>query len=106
MKVNHKSGVLTEPYFPPAQIGKNETAGSRTRTGHAGSGDMAAGDRVSMSRNAVLLAEGMRTAQNSPDVRTDRVASLRDRIENGAYAINSKELALNLLREEPGLFNY
>ena len=61
-------------------------------------------DSVSVSRDALLLQEAKRTAQAAPDVRSDVVASLREQIQNGTYAMDSAEIASHLLAEEPGLF--
>ncbi len=34
-----------------------------------------------------------------PEVRADKVAELKERIRNGEYQVDSKKLALNLLKE-------
>ncbi|MDR1776721.1 MAG: flagellar biosynthesis anti-sigma factor FlgM [Desulfovibrio sp.] len=64
------------------------------------------GDRVSVSQDALLMTEARRTAQNAPDVRADKVEALRIQVANGAYKPDSKLIAQNLLREEPGLFRF
>ena len=62
------------------------------------------GDTVSVSQDAVLMNEAQRTAQNTPDVRTEQVEALRIQVANGTYKPDSRLIAENLIREEPGLF--
>ena len=62
------------------------------------------GDTVSVSREARLLSEALRTAETSPDVRTDKVEALRIQVAEGTYRPDSRLIAENLLREEPNLF--
>lgn len=64
----------------------------------------AGGDTISVSRDALLLTEARRTAQNTPDVRADRVAELREQVDNGTYTIDAQAIAESLVREEPSLF--
>ncbi|MBQ9405623.1 MAG: flagellar biosynthesis anti-sigma factor FlgM [Desulfovibrio sp.] len=64
----------------------------------------AQGDTVTVSQDALLLTEARRTAQNTPDVRADKVASLRIQVANGTYKPDSRLIAENLVREEPWLF--
>ena len=51
-----------------------------------------------------MLTEARRTAQNTPDVRAEKVEALRTQVSNGTYKPDSKLIAANLVREEPGLF--
>ncbi|MCR5813848.1 MAG: flagellar biosynthesis anti-sigma factor FlgM [Desulfovibrio sp.] len=61
-------------------------------------------DSVSLSHDAQLLMEAKRAAQAAPDVRQDKVEALRQQVANGTYHIDSRQLAEQLVREEPGLF--
>lgn len=61
-------------------------------------------DKISMSREALLLTEALRAAQNAPDVRTDKVASLKSAIENGTYNINARLIAERIAVEEISIF--
>ncbi|MDR1856574.1 MAG: flagellar biosynthesis anti-sigma factor FlgM [Desulfovibrio sp.] len=63
------------------------------------------GDTVTVSKDALLLTEGRRVAQNAPDVRADKVERLRIEVENGTYKPDSKLIAESLVREEPQLFS-
>lgn len=71
---------------------------------HAGTGYAAQGDSISVSQDALLLSEAHRVAQNTPDVRADKVEALRLQVANGTYKADSRLIAANLLREEPALF--
>ena len=62
------------------------------------------GDTVNVSQDAVLMNQAARTAQNTPDVRTEQVEALRIQVANGTYKPDSRMIAENLVREEPGLF--
>lgn len=107
MKINHKAGALSDPYHLPAHVSRNDTANVRSKAEHKAGAQptqLSAGDRVSVSRDALLLAEGMRAAHASEDIRSDKVAALRQSIEDGSYAIDGKRLAARLAQEEPGLF--
>ena len=64
-----------------------------------------AGDRVSLSPEARLRTEALATATNAPDVRAEKVASLKAQVASGEYAPDSKAIASKLLQEEPGLFS-
>lgn len=64
----------------------------------------ATADTINVSRDALLLTEALRTAQNTPDVRIDKVEALRAKLANGTYEIDVKRIAASLIREDPGLF--
>ncbi len=78
-----------------------ETAAGRAKPAEENS---SGGDTISVSRDALLLTEARRTAQNTPDVRADRVAELRAQVANGTYTIDAQAIAESLVREEPSLF--
>lgn len=107
MKINHNSGTLSESYLLPASISRNDAAVARGRADRVAVGaptQAVTGDRVSVSHDARLLAEGMRAAQNSPDIHADRVASLRQSLANGSYPIDARRIAYRLAHEEAALF--
>ena len=58
-----------------------------------------AGDRVSLSPRARELAAARRALEVIPDVRTDKVADLKARIEAGTYRIDSEAIADKMLRD-------
>ncbi len=50
-------------------------------------------DRVTVSEGAREFARIMDAVQQSPDVRSERVQALRDRIEGGSYVVDYNGLA-------------
>lgn len=63
------------------------------------------GNMDSVSRDALLLTEALRIAHNTPDVRGDKVNSIRAKLAAGTYEIDAGRIAAALLREDSGLFN-
>lgn len=100
MEIQYASGLLGSVREVYAQ-GRLENAGERQ---HAGAPHAAQGDSISVSKDAMLLSEAHRVAQNAPDVRADKVEALRMQVANGTYKADSRLIAANLLREEPALF--
>lgn len=64
---------------------------------HAGADEGAANE-------ALILTQALRTAQNTPDVRMEKVLAIKASIEAGTYVIDAASIARVLVREEPGLF--
>ena len=63
-------------------------------------------DAVASSHDSLLLNEAFHTAQNAPDVRSEKVETLKRQIMNNLYNIDTRKLAAALLREEPRLFDF
>jgi negative regulator of flagellin synthesis FlgM len=61
------------------------------------------GDTVTVSEEALLRTEAYHAALNAPDVRQDKVAALKARVESGAYVIDSRRIAADLLNSERDL---
>lgn len=61
-------------------------------------------DRVTLSDDAKLVSLASRVAQDSPEVRSDRVATLKAQVEAGTYQPDSKKIAEKLLTMESDLF--
>lgn len=100
MEIQTNTNPLLDPYTTGLE--KSGDVRARTRTESRSDGDL--GDTVSVSQDALLLTEARRTAQNTPDVRADKVESLRIQVANGTYKPDSRLIAAGLVREEPGLF--
>lgn len=101
MEIQNTIGLLPDPYA--VELEKSGETRGRARAESAES-DAARGDTVSVSQDALLLTEARRTAQNTPDVRADKVESLRIQVANGTYKPDSRLIAASLIREEPELF--
>ncbi len=62
------------------------------------------GDRVSLSPEARLRTEAFSSAMSAPEMRAEKVAELKARVQSGEYQVDSAAVAAKLLQEEPGLF--
>lgn len=63
------------------------------------------GDRVSVSRDAVLRTEAFSTAMSAADTRQEKIDSIKQEIASGRYKIDNHRIAANLLQTELALFN-
>ena len=88
MEIQGKINTFLDPYSNTANLEKSGEAKLK----------------VSVSQEAQLLTEARRTAQNTPDVRAEKVEALRIQVSNGTYKPDSKLIAASLVNEEPGLF--
>ena len=96
---------LLDPYAnSTATTGAEKSDGAASGRPRAAEDGATGGDTISVSRDALLLTEARRTAQNAPDVRADRVAELRAQVADGTYTIDAPAIAGSLVREEPSLF--
>lgn len=55
-------------------------------------------DKVNLSHEAQALREGIQAVKDSPDVRADKVKSLRDAIRNGTYKVDNKAVAEKMIK--------
>lgn len=104
MEIQNTRTLPADPYA--ASLEKNAETLARAAVERADSGASQGGDRVSVSQDALLMTEARRTAQTAPDVRADKVEELRIQVANGTYKPDSRLVAENLIREEPGLFRF
>ena len=106
MEIQGKINNFLDPYGTASSLDKSNEARLKNRATSAtpATSEGSQGDTVSVSQDALLLTEARRTAQNTPDVRAEKVEALRTQVSNGTYTPDSKLIAANLVREEPGLF--
>lgn len=62
------------------------------------------GENFCDSRDGFLLTEALRTAQQTPDVRENKVEALKARIAAGEYEVDPVALARALVLEDGGIF--
>lgn len=67
-------------------------------------GAVSEGDSVSLSNEARLMAEANRTAQASPDIRQEKVDTLKAQVQSGTYKMDNERIAQGLLREDMSFF--
>ncbi len=58
-------------------------------------------DAVSLSSQARELSMALQAVQRAPDVRADKVARLRQQVQDGTYEVSLEEMADGLLRGTP-----
>ena len=56
-------------------------------------------DTVALSTHAGNIRKAVRVVQNMPDIREDKVAAMRRRIESGNYQITGETIATHLIGE-------
>ncbi|RRD70187.1 MULTISPECIES: flagellar biosynthesis anti-sigma factor FlgM [unclassified Desulfovibrio] len=102
MEIRKAHTTLFDPYST-ARLEKNSTAPKEARSAKAPA-ENSGGDTVRVSRDALLLTEARRIAQNTPDVRAEKVEALRAQVAEGRYVPDSRRIAEALVREEAALF--
>ncbi len=58
------------------------------------------GDTLEISDRARELARARQAAEDAPDVRADKVAAIKQQIEDGAYSVSPEALAQKLLESQ------
>jgi negative regulator of flagellin synthesis FlgM len=90
MKINEQQSLRNI-----VDISKNTAAQSPAQKSPAAK----PGDRVSLSPQARELMKAQQALANLPDVREDKVAELKARIDEGRYHIDSEGIAKKMIRE-------
>lgn len=104
MKIHGKTTTLLDPYKSATRLDKSAEPGVKPMPQADAAQPQAQGDTVTVSQDALLLTEARRAAQNTPDIRAEKVEALRTRVVNGTYRPDSMRIAAGLVREEPDLF--
>ncbi|NBX92355.1 MAG: flagellar biosynthesis anti-sigma factor FlgM [Proteobacteria bacterium] len=68
-------------------------------TDRSGVGGARSGASVEISERAKLMKQAMETAQNTPDIRRDKVEMLKKSIREGTYHVDSAAIADRLVDE-------
>ncbi len=103
MKINNDSAQM------PLNIYRNQSeqvARSSEQEGPVKAQNTAApkGDSVELSGDAKMMAEAHGVASGTSDVRTEKVAALREQIQNGTYTVDNNRVAEGILKEDMGFF--
>ena len=56
-------------------------------------------DKVALSSEAKQIQEAKRIVDSLPDIREEKVAEIRERIENGTYRVDSEKIAFRMIKE-------
>ena len=94
MEITEKHPIQISPYVSQVQQNAQaaETEGEKGR-------DNVGEDNVELSQNARDLQRAQKALQDLPDISEDKVAALKQQIENGAYDIQTDKIAANMLKE-------
>ena len=65
----------------------------------AGPAKKADGDSVRLSDGAREVQEAMRVMKELPEIRADKVAELKSKVDEGIYQPDGRKIAFNLLKE-------
>ena len=89
---------------PPPQKSSNESSGMKTRQETIASPHplpLTTTDptAIKLSAESLELKQFQNQLNNLPEIRQERVREVQQAIENGTYAISSKDLANSLIRE-------
>ena len=79
---------------------KTDAASGRTRNAGEAAPSLAQGDRVSLSSSALMHTVAHAAASRAPEVRQEKVDSIKERLSNGEYTIDSKHIAKKLLESD------
>lgn len=83
------SQVASEP--SPKQVNAENVAASALG---------ASGDRTTLTSTQQSLSELVSTAMSSPEIRQDRVDSLKQAISNGSYELDPEKIAASMIDEQ------
>lgn len=64
------------------------------------SGDASSGDRTTLSSSSNSVSSLVGTAMNSPEIREDKVASLKQAIDSGQYKLDPSAIASSMIDEQ------
>jgi negative regulator of flagellin synthesis FlgM len=94
MQITEKNPIQINPYINQVQQNAQaaETEGERGRAN-------VREDSVELSQSARDLQKAQKALQDLPDIRKDKVAALKQQIENGTYDIRADKIAANMLKE-------
>jgi len=60
---------------------------------------LSSGDSVELSPEAKTMGQALKAMEALPDVREEKVAEIRERIANGTYQIDGREVAEKMIKE-------
>ncbi|MGD8343628.1 MAG: flagellar biosynthesis anti-sigma factor FlgM [Desulfobacterales bacterium] len=93
MEITPKDSVNIEAYVNQVQDkDKVDAAGQQEQ-------QQAKADTVALSGAAKDIQEAQRKLEAIPDVREDKVAQLKEQIENGTYEIDEQKIADKMLKD-------
>lgn len=83
----------------PSGAGAAGAAGTVHVSKHTQSGQTSSSDKTDLSSEAQQFATLSSKAASVPDVRQDRVSSLKSAIQNGSYNVSNQQIAQSMARD-------
>ena len=94
MKISNLTQLQQAASKPVKEAGEAQEAAAQQK--QAASAPEAQ-DKVEVSRQARECQQAAEIAKASPEVRAEKVAALKEKIESGTYEVDSKELATKMI---------
>ena len=99
MEIKNSLLKQVDPYRSKIDT-KTDAASGRARNSGEAAPSQAQGDRVSLSPSAIMHTAAHTAASRAPEIRQEKVDTIKDRLSNGEYTIDSKHIAKKLLESE------
>ena len=77
----------------------SESSPKQVNAGNVATSDLAGGDRTTLTSTQQSLSALVSTAMSSPEIRQDRVDSLKQAISNGTYELDPEKIAASMIDE-------
>ena len=94
-RLGHHEAART--YLQNAEIARAAGQPATAKDADASAAGPRRSDSVSLSDNARWLAAARDTVQNAPEIRHEKVAEIKQRVEDGTYSVPAHVLARKLL---------
>jgi negative regulator of flagellin synthesis FlgM len=94
MKISAKDPSVRDAYVKQISQQQKKDAASKP-----GVKPVEKADTVKISDEARELQETQKVMENIPDVRVEKVADIKNKIENGTYEIKSGKIAENMVKD-------
>ena len=94
MKITAKDPSVRDAYVKQISQQQKEDAASKS-----GVKPVEKADTVKISEEARELQETQKVMENMPDVRVEKVAKIKNQIENGTYEVKSGEIAEKMVKD-------
>lgn len=100
MEIKNDLLKQTDTYRSNLNETQNTAAARRAAQSSPENAAKAQGDRVSVSPEALLRTEAYKAANAAPEVRQEKVDSIKEKISSGTYTVDSKNIAKKLLESD------
>ena len=94
MKISTKDPSVRDAYVKQISQQQKEDAASKS-----GVKPVEKADTVKISEEARELQETQKVMENMPDVRVEKVAKIKNQIENGTYEVKSGKIAEKMVKD-------